>query len=171
MRFTNIVGIHQGEHFSATLSAEFLQMKSSTKIWVAEVELHDDCKLATFDVIMKVSSLAVHDTLVTPLMAAFAIQGLMSCSVLAETLLCVWYPSDTTLVTAMQNLATDGYHNLKPCAIPNLYALWLSFCDLVKRVLIPLAQNGMVHCDIWLGWDYTSNIMVRMEMDGSLSCD
>jgi len=31
VQFTKMVGIHQGELFSATLSAEFLQMKSNTK--------------------------------------------------------------------------------------------------------------------------------------------
>ena len=118
---------------------------------------HDE----SYNVCIKVTSCSVHRLLVSPSSTRITFRGL-KCSELSEVLLCVWSESKSGVVTIMRDLKKDQYQNLKPCSCSNLDALWHAFKSLVTCVLLPLAQQHVVHCDIRPGWDYTANIMVKL---------
>jgi len=166
-RFPMITRIHQGELFSAVVSKQLLQVDESSREWIAR-EVMEAPACLTYKVVIKVSSLAVHRTLVNPLMAYIAFLKLTDVAALEETMLCVWCPCEISLITITRDLTELGFHNLKPKSYNNLGALWSGFCDLVERVLLPLAHKGVVHCDIRPGWDETHNIMTRTS-DGVIS--
>jgi hypothetical protein len=72
------------------------------------------------------------------------------------------------LVTIMDDLTMEGYGILKPVEHRergNLRVLWAGFQDLVERVLLPLAELGIIHADIRPGSDKTSNILCKFETD------
>ena len=43
--------------------------------------------------------------------------------------------------------------------------LWCLFCDLVRKTLLGLARIGIVHPDVRPGYDFTSNILLRLPAD------
>jgi len=113
-----------------------------------------------FDVVIKVSSLAVHNTLIEPDATNGAFRGL-ECKALSDVLIGVWRPSPSSLVTIMKDLRKDYYQSLEPWKIPNVSSLWNSFAKLVQELLLPLARHDVVHCDIRPGWDHTANLMLK----------
>jgi hypothetical protein len=74
------------------------------------------------------------------------------------------------MVTIMRDLSAEGYIALKPKDHPNkLRSLWAGFSDLVNHVLVPMAKMNFIHADLRPGYDETSNILCRIERDGSAS--
>ena len=120
------------------------------------------------DVLIKVSSLAVHKTLVEPsdTVLAFALLHGIECKPLLDVLIGVWFPSAAGLVTIMKDLTKENYHSLEPCNMPDVSALWNSFARLVHELLLPLARRSVVHCDIRPGWDNTANLMWKNVAEG-----
>jgi len=166
--FPVVTRVHQGELFCAILSREFLQESTKARKWVSQ-EVMKPSACSSYHVVIKVSSLAVHKTLVKPIIVSEAFQMLRNISALEESVLCVWRPCEISLITAMWDLTELGFCNLKPCLCGDLGALWSGFCDLLERVLLPIAHEGVVHCDIRPGWDETYNIMMMQMSESSIS--
>jgi len=163
--------VHQGELFRAVLPGSFFFTCTKFLEWVAAE--NTIIREESYHVVIKVSSLSVHDTLVKPSTAVTALTKAHGCTNLADSLLGVWSPSQVCMVTIMRDLDRERFHELKPCTCSeqHLATLWSAFVMLVNRILLPLAQKDIVHCDIRPGWDYTANIMMRQEFDGlSASC-
>jgi len=166
--FPMVTRVHQGELFRAILSREFLQKDTISRTWVSQ-EVMKPSACSSYHVVIKVSSMALYKTLVEPLIVSGAFLTLRNSSVLEESVLCVWRPCKISLITAMRDLTELGFCDLKPCLCADLVALWSGFCDLVERVLLPLAHEGVVHCDIRPGWEETYNIMMMQMPEGSIS--
>ncbi len=113
------------------------------------------------NVVIKVSSSAVHNMLVKPSKTSSAFKDLrgLECKALSDVLIGVWSPTEASLVTCMKDLGKNGYRNLKPCEILDVSVLWNSFATLVHELMMPLARRRVVHCDIRSGWDHTANLM------------
>jgi len=109
-------------------------------------------------VVVKVSSAAVHNTVMKP-SALEAIFQKLKCKALSDVLIGVWRPSPSNLVTIMKDLRKDHYRSLEPDKIPDVTVLWNSFATLVKELLLPFARQGVVHCGIRPGWDHTASLM------------
>jgi hypothetical protein len=74
------------------------------------------------------------------------------------------------MVTIMRDLSAEGYQALKPKYHPNkLRSLWAGFSNLVNHVLVPMANMCFIHADIRPGYDETANILCRFESDGRAS--
>jgi len=104
--------------------------------------LDDDGKSKKhYDILIKVSNLAVHKTLVGPCATESAFKDLRGseCKALSDVLVAVWLPSSASLVTIMKDLTKCHYQSLEPCNVPNVLVLWISFVILVHEVLLPLA--------------------------------
>jgi len=154
------VRINRGELFTAVLSGEFFLRNELSAIWIStNVQSSEQ-----YEVVIKVSSAAVHRTLVEQCMTGQALMSLNS-KYLGDVLLGVWSPDCTSLVMVMKNLLKEGYTALNPSVSPDLPALWAGWKQLVNNVLLPLAKKNVVHCDIRPGWDCTANIMSKV-VDG-----
>jgi len=144
---------------------EFFNNVMTEAIWISD-ELFPEGTISSDmgeqpEVVIKVSSLAVHNTLVMPsdnTLAFLCLQGL-ECKALSDVLIGVWSPTKASMVTCMKDLRKDGYQSLKPCNISDVSVLWNSFATLVHELLLPLARRRVVYCDIRPGWDCTANLM------------
>jgi hypothetical protein len=212
--------IHQGEIFTGTLNIHGLADKVNL----------DDSKFLVFskedanvNVALKVSSKAVHNSLIDPYTAwnalkvlheqveaakewlrkhdaweqrtmewnAFRLQidalglqinvpGLLDLAPeepskpsltppkLDDVLLAVYLPADNSLVTITKDLSAD-YKALCPSTYEDdLPSLWKAFIELLRNVLIPMANLRIIHPDIRPGYDETSNILFKFsEVDKS----
>jgi len=162
----NICCASQGELFETVLTAAFFKKLSKftgTTLWIWTPPPSEKDDNESYHVCIKVTSCSVHRTLVHPSGTTTTFRRL-ECSELSEVLLCVWSTSTSSVVTIMRDLRKDGFQNLEPCSFSKKSdALWNAFRSLVKRILLPLAQQYIVHCDLRPGWDYTANIMVKEE--------
>lgn len=118
------------------------------------------------DVVVKVSSLSVHKYLNHPDKAWQALQKIQSEYLMNPNkrwdLFNVLYAAENltnSLITVMADLSKD-YKVLTPEKDSmSLPVAWTGFQDLVMRVLVPLADIGVIHPDIRPGWNVTSNIL------------
>jgi len=172
-RVSNICYASQGELFETVLTSAFFKKlhKSSGTLWIwtPPPEEDNDESYHHYDVCIKATSRSVHRLLVHPSHTRMTFRGL-HCAELSEVLLCVWSRRDSSIVTIMRDLRKDPFQNLEPCSFSKkMDALWDAFRSLVKRILLALAQENVVHCDLQPGWDYTANIMVKEEInDGTV---
>jgi hypothetical protein len=127
------------------------------------------------DVLVKVSSTAVHSVLVNPLSTYDALREIRFADSfqfeeplkkLVDELGSVLYAvvgTDVGLLTVMADLSKKGYVSLQPIDYENdLSTLWDAFSELVNKVLLPMAEIAtVIHPDIRPGYDATSNILVR----------
>jgi len=116
------------------------------------------------EVLMKASSLAFHKTLVLPSDTSSAfkdIQGMVCKALSDHVLMCVWNPSQACMITIMKDLMDNNYQRCEPCNMSDVLVLWNSFAIMVQDLLLPLACNKVVHCDIGPGWDHTSNLICK----------
>jgi hypothetical protein len=168
--------ISQGELFKGRLSSvrgileedEDALIFQSSEV-VAPLEL---------DVLVKVSSTAVHSVLVNPITNFLALTIISNArkrftelnttmneigSVLYGTI-----RMDVGLITIMADLSEAHYIALQPKAYKNdLLSLWNAFEELVKNVLLPLAEHvKVIHPDIRPGYDTTSNILLTVDGKG-----
>jgi hypothetical protein len=61
-------------------------------------------------------------------------------------------------------MTEQGYGSLKPVeGRGQIAALWDGFKDLVEKVLLPMAELGIVHAGIQPGYDITSSIICKLE--------
>lgn len=134
-------------------------------------------------VLVKVTSMAVHPFLIstsdtfsaiagaTDILASPRIDdtGLHGQETVAGALLAV-IDNGCSLITIMADLSTQNYAPLRPeTAFPSqLSTLWEGFKDLVKGVLLPLASRGVIHADIRPGFDFTTNILVKIVGEGKV---
>lgn len=127
----------------------------------------DDEKQNTADihVLVKVFSTAVHNLLITPLETIATLRDVrLGKQKLVEQIGKVLYAVVRTGsggITIMSDLRMAGYTTLTPNldAGNHLTALWTGFKDLVKKVLLPLAEMTIIHPDIRPGYDVTFNIL------------
>jgi len=68
-----------------------------------------------------------------------------------------------------EGLECIGFSKLKTLFMCQFHCVVVSFCDLVERVLLPLAHKNMVHCDIQPGWDKAHNIMMTRTGEGIIA--
>jgi hypothetical protein len=78
---------------------------------------------------------------------------------LKDTLYAVYVPFDGSgIVQIMPDLQQAEYQQLSPSA-QLLTTAWDAFSVLVKKVLIPLAENDVIHVDIRPGFEWTANLL------------
>ncbi len=122
-------------------------------------------------VLVKVSSKAVHDLLTNPILAFSALQAVKRGQPkLAEGVGSVLYAAfqvGAGMVTIMADLSYQGYTALTPNMAYGSYlpVLWAGFRDLVETVLLPMADLNIIHPDIRPGYDVTFNILCRLDDD------
>jgi hypothetical protein len=81
---------------------------------------------------------------------------------LNDVLLAV-YSAPNGLITIMKDLSED-YDTLRPSQYENdLPCLWAAFIELLRNVLIPMANLEVIHPDIRPGYDETSNILCKFK--------
>jgi hypothetical protein len=160
----------QGELFQGRLNVNVVLQNCSKSF----IDFRSGSKqnTVTSDVVVKVSSISVHDLLIRPTDASLALKRIVSAgSGLVEeigTVLLAVVEPGPNLVTIMVDLTKKGYGALKPVENGNqLNVLWAGFEDLVERILLPMAKLGIIHADIRPGWDKTSNIMCKLGIDKS----
>jgi hypothetical protein len=131
------------------------------------------------DVVVKVSSTAVHNYLTDPKEAKSAsreicqqLKGTDTEGAISDVLYAV-YGMPKGLITIMADLSGD-YKILKPesvlkRAISSLLDLWKGFHEMVRHVLLPLAVLGWIHLDIRPGYDVTSNVLCFIKPDRSVA--
>jgi hypothetical protein len=162
--------INQGELFHGTLRLgeifddPYVFFKSPTVDTTQELQ-----------VLIKVSSTAVHPFLVSPIDTSVALQlQPTQCSkeikgALKEvgTVLYAGVSMASGIMTIMADLPRERYKTLHPYAY-NLEVLWGGFSRLVKDVLLPMAdQARAIHGDIRPGYDLTCNIFVDDSTGGA----
>jgi hypothetical protein len=127
------------------------------------------------EVLVKVSSTAVHSLLVRPIDTSLALHLYPTqCSnelkgALEEvgTVLYAVVRLSSGVMTVMADLPRERYKTLHP-NVYNLEVLWGGFSKLVKDVLLPMAQfAGIIHGDIRPGYDLTCNIFVDDSTGGA----
>jgi hypothetical protein len=124
------------------------------------------------EVVVKVSSKAVHNILSDPLKAHAAMQDLKQKGQpeMMKEIGSVLYAAvkmGAGVVTIMADLSQQGYKTLKPDIDDgsSLPAMWAGFADLVETVLLPMAAMAIIHPDIRPGYDVTFNILCKREED------
>ncbi len=120
------------------------------------------------DVVVKVSSFAVHNPLIDPISTMSALLEISNYPrELVKEIGSVLYAAVQTncgLVTVMADLSKQGYRALSPAKYEGkIKPLWSGFRELVEKVLLPLAAIGIVHADIRPGFDATSNILLKFD--------
>jgi hypothetical protein len=168
--------IHQGELFQFTADCPL-----SLGGWIAqfpESYCLADADFAMEGCLVKISFVTVHKSLV-PLQTCWeALKALGSSSekgAVSEVLLaCACIPR-LVLITVMKNLSprSDPFQALSHKNFPDQHAVWKAFCMLVRNVLLPLANVGVVHNDIRCVSDSSSkyevyNILGKLKSDGDL---
>jgi hypothetical protein len=155
--------ISQGELFKGRLNVFEVLLRSSSKRIIFFPEKFSK----EVDVIAKVSSLTVHNILIDPRTAVSALKTLKMKRKIRKEIGNVLYSvidMQTGLVTIMADLSKQGYRTLKPKEQRDkLAVLWAGFADLVENVLLPMAENEIIHPDIRPGFDITSNILCKLE--------
>lgn len=149
--------IAQGELFRGCLNVHEVLANSNLEAGsFIEFGVNDE----TIGVLVKVSSKAVHNWLISPSAAFSAMYGVKA--ILRGPLLAT-IEMDAGVISIMRDLSMDNYSMLCPRDHRgNLALLWEGFADLVRAVLLPLAQCGVVHSDIRPGFNVTSNIMCKL---------
>jgi hypothetical protein len=155
----------QGELFSGSLNVpETLLRSNSLRIDFFAENVSESKEV---DVIAKVSSLTVHNVLIDPMKALHALERLKTKRKIRKEIGAVLFSvveMEAGLVTIMADLSKQGYHTLKPKEQQDTLAvLWAGFADLVENVLLPMAENGIIHPDIRPGFDVTSNMLCKLE--------
>jgi hypothetical protein len=123
------------------------------------------------DVVVKVSSCAVHDPLIDPIKTMMALMQISKYRgrLVREigSVLHAAVQTDCGLVTVQADLSKQGYRALRPqkYAGKQMRQLWGGFRELVENVLLPMAAIGVVHTDILPGFDVTSNILLKFSKD------
>ncbi len=163
----------QGEVFKGRLNlGDFLDPKKPAPSFLF---FSDDEINMEEDVVVKVSSMAVHNLLILPERAGnvlYRIQLSRDDDLLKEirSVVKAVVETDVGLITIMKDLSKQGYKMLKPINYPGkLSVLWSGFQKLVQGVLIPLAAIGIIHPDIRPGYDVTSNILYKLEENESMN--
>lgn len=88
-------------------------------------------------------------------------------SILSGSFHAVYIPEGGAgIVQLMPDLHRKRFQQLKPAEIlqsslDESQKAWNAFKRLVTKVLIPLAEEDVVHVDLRPGWDYTANILYR----------
>jgi hypothetical protein len=147
----NQFSIHQGELFRFTGDNGL-----SIGEWIApfrEVRCLADSGLAIKNCLVKLSSITVHNTLVPLDESWTAFQKLDSSPekiVVSDVLLACAFIERRCLVTVMKDLSAqaDQFQALSYDCFQDRQAVWLGFCNLVRNVLLPMANVGIVHADI-----------------------
>lgn len=120
--------------------------------------------------VVKVSSVAVHSILINPMFSFLALEKIKTAEKLAKEIGSVLYGAvgkEAGMVTIMADLSKQGYGILKPKQHRDkLPLLWAAFEELVKKVLLPMAEIKIVHPDIRPGFDVTSNVLFRLDNEG-----
>jgi hypothetical protein len=84
------------------------------------------------------------------------------CPMLDDVLLAVCC-TPKGLITIMNDLSED-YTTLRPCDYEDdLVSVWTAYVELLRNVLIPMADLNIIHPDIRPGYDETSNILCKFE--------
>jgi hypothetical protein len=122
-------------------------------------------------VLVKFGCQTVHKSFVLPSDAYSALQLLHSDdsirAALSGVLPGVWRVNGLGAVTITKELVDFGPIKPEELSAPGeIQNLWNGFIDLNKRVLIPMANMGIVHADLRPGWAETSNILRKRLPNG-----
>jgi hypothetical protein len=168
--------IHQGELFR--FSAEY---PVSIGRWIdlfPKSHCLANSELLLDGCLVKVSFITVHSTLIplqTSWKALHAVASSSEKGAVSDVLLACALIPPLLLVTVMKNLQPndDPFQPLSHKNFPDQHAVWKAFCMLVRNVLLPLANVGVVHNDIRCVSDSSSkyevyNVLGRLKSDGDL---
>jgi hypothetical protein len=158
--------VSQGDLFRGKLNLQEM-FPASTRRYYSEFALFPHDQTQEVDVLIKVTSTAVHEILVEPRESIHALWRLTKMKEIGNVLYAVGEMSSGS-ITIMADLSTLGYRLLKPKDYPDkLAVLWRGFKELVKTVLLPMAEEFVIHPDVRPAYDLTSNILVKFEGEGS----
>ncbi len=164
--FSKIWNIRQGDLFEGSINVgEILDQPN-----LDSVNFLNETNHMETNVLVKISSKAVHRLLIDPVKAMGAIERVRNgepamVQEIGTVLLAVIRP-DIGLVTIMSDLS-GSFDRLSPKDnADHLPALWSGFSDLVQNVLLPMAAKTVVHPDIRPGYDVTLNVLCRLTDDG-----
>jgi hypothetical protein len=173
LRFSDIK-IHQGELFQVTNPTKESFSGFKNVLWFIDNEskLPSDC-------VIKVSCATVHNIFVSHSECKEALKVLYDACAkddrlreeISKVLLGFCHlKSSLSLVTIMKDLQTgqEKFQVLEHRAFKDgkLLLLWVAFCDLVKSLLLPMADLNVVHLDIRSNSDFTHNILVSEMTQG-----
>ncbi len=161
----------QGELFSGRLNVRDV-LHAAEMADLEHIDFSYDQQTLLSAVVVKVSSCAVHDLLIDPILTIRALHKISRYpGDLAReigSVLRAAVKTNVGLVTIMLDLSKQGYVVLRPTNFADqIMTIWGGFRELVEKVLLPLAAIGVVHADIRPGFDVTSNILLRFDEEGA----
>lgn len=163
--------ISQGEFWRTTMrKKEFKKLitelkeeenKKGYNIFVMDDD-NDDDDDEDVPLLVKGTCIPIFNSLIHP---ERSFQALTMMKDLFKGVLVACDAKDHGMVTIMHDLSPAGYQDLAPASLlqeikKNLHYLWNEFAIMVRRQLIPLAQERIIHADIRPGYDWTANIIV-----------
>jgi hypothetical protein len=167
--------ISQGELFKGKMDVSGILRQAHPKVVFLSNQVDGTVEL---DVLVKVSSTAVHSLLVNPADTFLALMEIryseepkkIPDKVLNEigSVLYGVVKTDVGLISIMADLSDECFVAVQPIDSKNgLFSLWNAFRKLVKNVLLPLAENvTVIHPDIRPGYDTTSNLLLKKGREG-----
>jgi hypothetical protein len=130
----------------------------------------------TVPVVVKVSSTVIVSPLVSPRKCYETLTFLHEKGVDLGALLCcvqLGHKDQSGLIIIMEDLCEQGYQVLMPKYQMNddeydLSSLWSAFTELFRGILWKAAKVGCVYSDLRVGFDVTSNVLVKHNNGGIL---
>jgi hypothetical protein len=169
------LSVKQGEFFQKTMPTveDFSGFSSWKWFFNFKVKVDDvliDAKLPE-NCLVKVSCVAVHNTSVNRVFCKEALKELHGSSAelrreVSKVLLGFCHTGESgTLITLMKDLRMGEkkfqmLEHQKYRQLGKLSQLWLAFCVLVKSLLLPMANENIIHLDIRSTATFTYNILV-----------
>lgn len=161
--------ISQGELFAGKVNLSQVREETSGDrgvIWFDTSETSDE---TTDDsVLVKCTSKSFHRWLVDPSRSKEALKLVATAFPekpnMLKGLLGVYFRSGVGMVVLMRNLTLE-YSDVKPeqqTQNGKGAQLWRSFIAMVETILIPLAEQGVVHVDIRPGYDFCANLLYNV---------
>lgn len=170
------LNISQGDMFKGKVKnlREILAMSKNKPFFLSSAAVIE----SQLEVLVKVSSVAVHRYLVHPSFVVAAFEKMKLVFLEADaftkeklqrlldefgTVLYAAVRTDTGLIMIMKDLSNFNYEDLRPMDKSEyIVHLWEGFRRLVEQVLLPLAQFAtVIHPDFRPGYDITSNILLH----------
>jgi hypothetical protein len=174
-RQTSAFSIHQGELYRVTAYVSFID-------WIRSAQGEGYClnghDLGMKDCLVKISCVTVHNTLIPLSNSWNALKSLANAKerrAVCNVLLACGFIRERCLVTVMKDLSSDEL-NFLPLSLQNFRErtrVWSAFSELVRNVLLPLANLGIVHHDLRCVPDGSSgfrifNILGKSHKNGTI---
>jgi hypothetical protein len=172
------IKVHQGEMFSVVSPTKDDFSRQFYMYWFDGAK---DDEVLTKQCLVKLSSGSFHDTYVSREKCQSALDKLHDgCErrnniemkrELAKVLLGYGHTGGLSLSMVMKDLRCEGFATLDHQKLRRdgqLPDLWTAFCTLVKSLLLPMANEDVVHLDIRSTSQFTYNILRRVDSSNTV---